>query len=308
MEILVTGGRGFIGKHLCRHLALKGNRIISVDKKNYKHTPHLNHINEIQLDITKDIDKLDKLFKNGKIEMIYHLASNTSIPIGQTNITVDLTDTFESTLVMLRMAVKYNVRGFVFTSSSTVYGKCDVKFSEDTSIFKPISNYGAAKLASEGFINAYCHVNNIKSWIIRCGNIIGEDSEHGVIYDLCRKIEKKEQVIYLLGDGNQEKPFLYIDDFIRGLDCIVNNATEDHCIYLLGNDSTTSLKKIAIIAENIHPHIRIMWDNLPTWNGDVTNYVYDISKIKALGWKPTYTSDEAVSLSLKKYNYNGRFI
>lgn len=304
MAVVVTGGRGFIGKHLCRKLAMDGLKVISIDRKPVP-LSDIDNINEIRLDIVKDKNDIDHIFKNNNIETIYHLAANTSIPIGQTDINIDLCDTFETTIIMLQCAAKYNVKNFVFTSSSTVYGMCDSFFTESSYHLQPISYYGASKLSSEAFINSFCHINKIRCWIIRCGNIIGEDSEHGVVYEICNRVKNHETKITLLGDGSQEKPFLYIDDFIEGLSFIIDNSNATYNLFLLGNDTTTSLKEIGELFMSEYPEIEIIWNNLPLWPGDVTNYSYDISKLKKLGWEPKYSSNEAICISIKKFVYNG---
>lgn len=304
MTVVVTGGRGFIGKHLCKSFAEKGIYVISIDKKPLPKTITEN-ISEIRLDIAKDKNDLDKIFKNNKIKTIYHLAANTSIPIGQTDINIDLCDTLKTTIIMLQCAVKYNVKNFVFTSSSTVYGNCNSSFTESTCKLQPISYYGASKLSSEAFISSFCYINKIRCWVIRCSNIIGEDSEHGVIYEICNRIKNHETKITLLGDGSQEKPFLYIDDFIDGLNFIIDNTKAPYNLFILGNNTTTSLKEIGEIFMAEYPEIEIIWDKLPLWPGDVTNYSYNISKLKKLGWTPKYSSKDAISISIKKFFYNG---
>lgn len=298
MNILVTGGRGFIGRHLCLKLESEGNKVFSLDKKTIKEVRATNDIKEIELDISFETEVLNKLFRENHIDMIYHLSAFTSICESQKDIKLDLDNTLMTTITILRMAQKYEVKKFVFTSSSTVYGLCGDSFKEDTPDLFPISYYGASKLACEAYISSFSSLFDIQCWVLRCGNIIGRDCDHGIMYDIRKKINKGVKEITLLGDGSQEKPFLFIDDFIRGLDCIVNKAKNKYNLFLIGNNTTTLLKRLASILEEKYPDFVVKWTNGETWPGDVTKYKYDISRVMHLGWTPVYSSDEAVRLSI----------
>ena len=89
---------------------------------------------------------------------------------------------------------------------------------------RPISNYGAAKLSSEAYISAFCTNYNIKAWIIRFPNVIGWRLTHGVIYDFLNKLEKTSSELHVLGNGKQQKPYLYIDDLLNAIDCIYQKS------------------------------------------------------------------------------------
>ena len=115
-----------------------------------------------------------------------------------------------------------------------------------------------------------------------------------------QQIEEGKDVIHLLGDGKQEKPFLYIDDAIDGLLYVVNHAKDKQNTYLIGNGDTISVRRIAEIAlEETKHHAYIFFDNAPTWSGDVQKYSFDVSKTKALGWHSRYNSEEAIRKSFK---------
>lgn len=300
--LLVTGGAGFIGSALCKQLLAEGQKVVVFD--NLSSTPH-GFIDELSSHKNYEMIKADVnnpeveeiVFKKYKFDAIYHLAANTSIPKGQDDINIDLRNTFFSTISILQLAVKYNVKKFVFTSSSTIYGLADYSFNEVSSMH-PISYYGASKLSSEAFISAFCHRYDIQSWIIRFCNVVGPTAKRGVVSDIKRQIKEGKKVIHLLGDGKQEKPFLYIDDAIDGLLYIVNNAKDKQNTYLVGNSDTITVRRIAEIAlEETKHNAFIFFDNDSTWSGDVQKYKFDVDKAKQIGWQSKYNSEEAIRKS-----------
>lgn len=302
--VLVTGGAGFIGSALCRRLLTEGFKVVSFD--NFSGNPHRylddllshNYFEMIKVDIN-NLEDVETYFKKYKFETIYHLASNTSIPKGQEDIEVDIKNTFFTTISILQMSVKYNVKKFVFTSSSTIYGKTEITIDEKT-IIQPISYYGASKISCEAFISAFCSRYDIQTWIIRFCNVTGSYATRGVVSDIKKKISAGNKFIQMLGDGYQEKPFLYVDDAIDGLMYVVDHAKEELNTFLVGNSDSITIRRIAEIAlEEMHYDAQIIFDNAPTWTGDVQKYKYNISKVCQLGWQPKYNSEEAIRKSFK---------
>ena len=303
--VLVTGGAGLIGSTLCRKLVSMGYCVLAIDNMSLGTIENVEDllsggrfilINENLLNLSA----LNKVFEEYNIDTIYHLASNTSIPRGQQNMELDFNNTFLITINLLQMASKYKIKKFVFTSSSTIYGNSEYDINEYT-LMHPISFYGAAKMSCEAFISAFSSCFNIQAWILRLCNVVGTHVNHGIVYDLKQQINNGNKIIKVLGDGCQEKPFLYVDDAIEGIIYVTSNTTEMLNIYLIGNRDTITIHKIAEIAlEENKIEAGILVDKTPTWSGDVQKYKYDISKVVSLGWEPRYTSEEAIRKSFKK--------
>ena len=222
MKILVTGGAGFIGSHIIDYLLARGDEVVCVDNFSLGKKENLNdalknkhfHLHNFNL---LELDKLREVFNDGEFDIVYHLAANSDIQAGCYNVEIDLRNTFLTTFNILSCMRTYGVNEIIFASSSAIYGDLDQRLSEHIGPLFPISNYGAAKLSSEAYISAFCENYTMKAWIIRFPNVVGWRLTHGVIYDLLNRLENDQTELLVLGNGKQQKPYLYIDDLISGL-------------------------------------------------------------------------------------------
>ena len=163
--------------------------------------------------------------------------------------------------------------------------------------------YGASKLTCEAFIGAYCHTFEMHAWIYRFANVIGRRSSHGVIYDFINKIRSNSRELEILGDGNQTKSYIYVDDCIEamfaGLKAKANEEAKNRVnIFNIGTDDMISVKRIAeIVCEEMHtspkPEFKFTGGKRG-WKGDVPIMLLDASKLNKMGYKPRYNSEEAV--------------
>lgn len=308
MKILITGGAGFIGSHLIDGLLAKGHKAVCVDDLSLGKERNINHLKKntnfkfIRLNMLNS-QKLDRIFKANKFECVFHLAANSDLRQSLRSPSADLQNTFMTTYSVLNCMRNNNVRKIVFTSSSAVYGKLDTLLYEDTGPLLPISLYGAAKLASEAFISAFCENYGMQAWILRFPNAVGERATHGVVFDFIKQLKKNPKKLIILGDGNQKKPYVYVKDLVKGILFAWRNASDKLNYFNLGVDSSTTVKKVAkIITEEMgcKKTKLIYTGGKRGWVGDVPKYIYDLKKINKLGWKVKISSDEAIRIAVRE--------
>lgn len=307
MKILITGGAGFIGSHLCDSLLSKGNQVTVVDnlvlgkKENIVHLLHNVDFKFIQEDLLH-IKELTSIFMEGQFEMVYHLAANSDIQKGGTDPQVDYNLTFNTTFNVLQCMREFGVKKIFFASTSAIYGETLENLTEDFGPLLPVSNYGASKLASEAFISAFSASYGIQTWITRFPNVVGERFTHGVIYDFIGRLRVDPTVLTVLGNGQQYKPYMYVKDLIEGILFVCENTNARYNVYNLGSESRTKVFEIALmVIEEMQLDAKIEYTGGDRgWIGDVPEFKYDLSKINALGWKAKHNSNDSVRLAIKK--------
>ena len=306
MKILVTGGAGFIGSHLCDVLIADGHNVTVVDNLVLGKVENIEHlINNPNFRFFKeDLNNghaMDMIFMDGEFDMVYHLAANSDIQKGGKDPMVDYQLTFNTTFNVLQMMKKYEVKKFFFASTSAIYGETYDVLNEDYGPLKPVSNYGAGKLASEAFISAFACTYHIQTWITRFPNVVGERFTHGVIYDFIHKLQKNPNELEVLGNGEQCKPYVYVKDLVAGIQFVINNSNEPYNVYMLGSDTRTKVKEIAaMVIEEMGLNASIRYTGGDRgWVGDVPEFRYDLTKVNNLGWKASYDSNGAVRKAIQ---------
>ena len=311
MKVLVTGGAGFIGSHLCKRLLDEGHDVVAIDnlsngtEYNIECLQGDSHFEFIKMEIN-DTEELRVVFETHPFEMVFHLAANADVYKGLDDSNLDVKNTFLTTLHILEMMHSFGVRKLFFASSSTVYGRSEELIREDSPSLRPVSHYGAAKLASEAFVSSYNNLYGIQTWVARFCNVVGPNMTHGVIPDFIKKLKSNPEKLIVYGDGKQTKPYIYIDDLLDGVMCMLRNARESYNDYLIGVDSDVSVEEIARIAmleTGINVPISYELDAV-RGKGDVCDYHYDVNKIERLGWNPHFSAKEAVVQALRDINEN----
>ena len=303
MNILVAGGAGFIGSHLCDALLSKNNTVIVADKlimgsKNIEHLSQNTNFKFYEMELANQ-DNVDKLFGDNKIDIVYHMAANSDIQKSANDTSIDFNDTLLTTRVLLESMRKNNVKNIFFASTSAVYGEMpDIVLNEETGGLKPVSYYGGAKLASEALISSYVSMCDMNAVIFRFPNVIGPRLTHGVVYDFVKKLRNNPKELEILGNGTQCKPYIYVTDLVNAIVRLTEQFEPGVEIFNISVMSEgTSVTHIAEIVVDVLGLSDVEFKYTGGdrgWKGDVPRFKYDISKVLATGWKPEYTSDEAV--------------
>jgi UDP-glucose 4-epimerase len=203
--------------------------------------------------------------------------------------------TFNTLILMRELAIPT----FRFASSSAIYGDHgDIKISEETAPYRPVSNYGAMKLASEAQISVAAEVFLARADIFRFPNVVGTPATHGVIHDLVRKLRRTPDSLEVLGNGTQQKVYLHVDDLIEAMLLITERANERLNVYNIGPaDDGVTVKFIAeCVRAATSPAAKIRYGAEGRgWVGDIPRYRYSTERLERLGWSPRHDSAQSVS-------------
>ncbi|WP_290900422.1 NAD-dependent epimerase/dehydratase family protein [Ferroglobus sp.] len=296
--ILLTGGAGFIGSHLADKLVEMGEKVRIIDNLSSGKMEYINENAEFIKGDLRNPDDVREALRG--VEEVWHVAANPEVRLGEKDPKTIYENNLLATYVLLEEMRKAGIERIVFTSTSTVYGEAEVIPTPEDYKTIPISIYGATKLGCEALISSYCHTFDMQAWIYRFANVIGKRSTHGVIYDFIQKLKKNPNELEILGDGNQTKSYIYISDCVEGI--IYGLKADDQLnIFNLGNEDWISVKRIAeIVCEElgVSPKFKFTGGRRG-WKGDVPLMLLSIEKIKKLGWKPKYSSEEAVRMATR---------
>ncbi len=236
--------------------------------------------------------------------MVFHFAANPEVRVSVTDPRVHFEENVVATFNVLEACRVNDVPLLVFASSSTVYGDAKViPTPEDYSPLEPISVYGASKLACENLIISYSNLYGIRGLIIRYANIVGPRSNHGVIIDFIRKLKSTSSKLEILGDGSQRKSYLYVDEAVDATLHLLEffkSSGRSYDIYNVGSEDWVTVKEIADIVVDVMGlrGVEYVYKSATPdgrgWPGDVKLMLLDISKLKSTGWKPRWSSREAV--------------
>jgi len=311
---LVTGGAGFIGSYLVDRLMDAGyfvrvvDNLSSGDLVNIKRWLNHHNFDFVQGDL-KDLAVAEGAVKD--VEVVFHLAANPEVRVAEVDPSVHFHENLLTAFNVLEAMRKSSAaKLIVFFSSSTVYGEpAEFPTEEDYGPLLPISVYGATKLGCESLISAYSHTFSIRGLILRLANIVGGRSRHGVVVDFIRKLKKNAQELEVLGDGEQSKSYLHVEDLIEAVFLafkhfvVTGKALE---IYNVGSLDRIDVKSIAeIVAEEMGlRNLKLKFtggvDGGRGWKGDVKSMLLSVNKLLSLGWKPTLNSEEAIRLCCRE--------
>jgi UDP-glucose 4-epimerase len=306
MKAFVTGGAGFIGSHLVDSLIRQGHTVTVYDNLSSGNKKFISqHLEQdtchfIKADIL-DFKKIEKEIAGH--DTVFHLAANPHVRLGEIHTDLDMNQGVVATYNVLEAMRRHAIKKIVFSSSSVVYGETtEPTLPETYGPTLPISMYGAGKLGAEALISAFCGTFDFQAWMYRFANIVGIRGTHGVIVDLIEKLKKTPKELEILGDGKQCKPYLYVSDCVKGILFGFSSAHDRMNLFNLSCDTTTTVTRIAeMVVEEMGLHnVSFKYTGgIRGWKGDVPRFQLDARKINKLGWKASYTSDEAVRKAIR---------
>lgn len=311
MNILVTGGAGYIGSHTCVALIEAGHKVIIADNLSNSKFKTIDRIEEItgkkvifyQIDVT-DISSVEAVFSSHLIDGVIHFAGFKSVGESVNKPLEYYFNNVVSTMVMAKACLKYGVNRFVFSSSATVYGDNEVPFVETMELLPSVSPYAETKVMSEKILSEIARVNSLWSVaLLRYFNPIGAH-ESGLIGEAPEGIPNnlmpyitgaakgkldKLQVFgndYPTIDGTGVRDYIHVMDLAEGHVAAVEKLSEGVHIYNLGRGEGTSVLQLINAFEKANS-LKVPYEIAARRPGDISEYYADVSKAKIeLAWKP----------------------
>jgi UDP-glucuronate 4-epimerase len=313
VNVIVTGGAGFIGAHLCRRLLSRGDAVVAIDCFDDFYDPAYKRRSTDELKAWDgfrlvEADLLDSAGLDaalqaagvvpGSVDAIVHLAARAGVrpsidhPVLYTRVNV------EGTTQALELARRLAVPAFVFGSSSSVYGnQAAVPFSESDPVAAPISPYAATKRAGELICHTYAHLYGLSVVSLRFFTVYGPRQRPDLAIHKFTRMLSEGRALPFFGDGSTRRDYTWVDDIVQGIEgAIAYAAAHPGCFELvnLGESDTVTLARLVELlgdALGVKPEL----NRLPAQPGDVDRTCADITRARALlGYAPSTRIEEGI--------------
>ena len=297
MNILVTGGAGFIGSHLVNKLVHEGGNVLVLDNLNCGVEKNINKKADFIFGDIRD----EKILNNAidSCDVIYHLAAFTSVPESFINEKDCIAINEIAFKNILSMAAEKNVKKVILSSSSAVYPDDCVGPFNESSKTNPSSPYGKSKLYDEKILNEWCNEQKDRTGLaLRYFNVYGPrqeaDSDYASVIPKFLKKITSQQPIYVYGDGNQTRDFIYVDDVVSAN--ILGLQLSSYNLFSVGTGIEYSVNELVNMIKTItKKNIDIL--NKPLPFGDALRSCADNSKLIGFGWKTSTRIKKGLQLT-----------
>ena len=293
-KIIVTGGAGFIGFHLCKKLSELTSNLTVYDNLSSGKIENVNDIGKVKF-VEGDILDLKKLQSTEKADLIYHLAAQVIVPYSMENPLIDFETNAKGTLCVLEKARKDDAK-LVFASSAAVYGNPAQLPTKEEYGFHPVSCYGMSKVVGEEYCGMYRDQYGLDVTVVRFANVYGLRC-HGVIHDFLDKIAKDPRKLEIIGTGLQSRDLVHVSDVVDALVKVGSDESTTGETYNLGYGTTTKiidLAKLMLKILKLQEKTKITTTGV-SWQGDINTIWFDISKAKKeLHWNPKVSLEESI--------------
>ena len=314
--ILVTGGAGFIGSHLCERLLSDGFKVICLDNFDSFYDPNIKIKNVERMTkkfpdlfelVTGDIrnpEHLKNIFHKTKVDSVIHLAARAGVRPSIADPLLYQDVNIRGTIVLLEACKEHGIQNFIFASSSSVYGENQrVPFTEKDLDIQPISPYGATKRAGELLCYSYHHLYGMNIACLRIFTAYGpRQRPEMAIHKFTCLIDQGKKIPFF-GDGSSRRDYTYIDDLIDGI-LGVFRYHKGFEIYNLGESQTTSLRELVRLIEEAFDK-KADIETMEFQPGDVSVTYADITKAKQmLKYHPKVKMEEGIQRFVEWYKEN----
>jgi len=303
-SVLVTGGAGFIGSHLCEALVRRDAHVTVADNLSNSTLQNLQNIAD-QIEF-HELDLRSSAFRDllltGDFDVIFHLAANAYVPPSIENPDYD----FQTNLVAPFQLLE-TLRGsglgstLIVASSAAVYGNPSRIPISETDITVPISPYGVSKLAMERYVSVYSPLYGLKAASLRFFSAYGPRQRKQIVYDFIKKISNNPGELVILGDGTQVRDLIYVEDIVQAALVVLDNAPLEGEVYNVAGGRGYSTREIAETMTNVmglSPKFHYTGCIRP---GDPEKWIACIDKISRLGFRPRISLEEGIKRTIGWY-------
>jgi UDP-glucose 4-epimerase len=308
---LITGGAGFIGSSLADRLLDLGVEVVVYDNFSTGRPEFVEGVRAHPAGTVVEADVLDVERLHAGVagcDVVFHLAANADVRHGLEHPQRDLEQNATATSNVLEAMRANGVDRIVFTSTGSVYGEPEIFPTPEHAPFPAqTSLYGASKLAGESLIQAYSHGYGFTGAIFRLVSILGERYTHGHVRDFYLALRDDPTQLRVLGNGRQEKSYLYIQDLLsgmlRGLDAVEPGTSE---VFNIGTDETVVVDdSVRLICGHmgVDPDIEHT-GGARGWPGDSPLILLDCTKLRSLGWRPDLSIADAIERTVTWFDAN----
>lgn len=308
-RFFIAGGAGFIGSHftdrlLCDRTVEAVTLYDNFSSGREWHYAH--HQNDARLQVVcgdvKNLAALERTMAGH--DVVIHLASNPDIARAAVEPDIDFREGTCLTQQILEAMRCTRTPRLLYASGSGVYGDLgDYEAAEDFGPLIPISTYGASKLAGEALIASYCAMFGMNACVFRFGNVVGARQTHGVGFDFLRRLSTQPDRLRILGDGNQSKSYIHVEDVVEAVLLAHNKGSKPFEVYNVATGDYITVSEIAQLAVEVAglapDQVRFEYTGGDRgWKGDVPVVRLNTGRIRALGWTPRRASRQALCVAM----------
>lgn len=309
MNLLVTGGAGFIGSEFVSQIALDPIVQVTVlDSLTYAgDIRNLESCNDIidfvKIDI-RNLQELDSLFEKKKFTHVLHFAAESHVDNSISNPGLFAETNVLGTLNLLQVSKKYSIERFLHVSTDEVYGSIEEGFSTENSPLNPSSPYSASKAAAEHFVFSYLHTFDLPVLMVRCSNNYGpRQFPEKLIPHFISRLQKNESVpVY--GDGKNIREWMHVSDCARGIALVLEKGKIGD-IYNISSGIFRENLEVTRMLVNMMGKGPELISFVEDRKGHDFRYAIDSSKIrKELGWEPKVQLEEGLKETVRWFTEN----
>jgi UDP-glucose 4-epimerase len=305
LNILVTGGAGFIASHIVDNYIKEGHSVTIIDNLSTGNKKNINKSAKFyDLDIYND--DLTVVFSENNFDLLNHHAAQIDVRKSVSDPAFDAKVNIIGSINLFQQAVKYNVKKIIFASTGgAIYGEQEYFPADEKHQTNPLSPYGIAKLSIEKYLFFYNAVYGLNYIVLRYGNVYGPrqnpHGEAGVVSIFCEKIIQNTQPV-INGEGKQTRDYVYVGDVVNA-----NIKALDYKNSEIFNIGTSVENDVNFIFENVNKYFGNKFEGMhgPAKKGEQLRSVIDNSKAKnLLGWKPEITLEEGLKRTCEWFSSN----